>query len=88
MDNQQGPTVKDMELGSMLYSSLDWRGVWGRMDACICMDESLHCSPETITTVIMTITQYKTKSLKTYIAFPENKGDALSQTGSWLKDQK
>ena len=42
----------------------------------ICMDESLHCSPETITTVIMTITQYKTKSLKTYIAFPENKGDA------------
>ena len=23
--------------------------VWGRMDTCICMAESLHCSPETIT---------------------------------------
>ena len=40
MDNQQGPTMKNMELGSMLYSSLDWY-------ICICMAESLHCSPET-----------------------------------------
>ena len=33
----------------MLCGSLDVRGVWGRMDTCIWMAESLHCSPETIT---------------------------------------
>ena len=29
----------------------DWSGggVWERMDTCICMAESLHSSPETIT---------------------------------------
>ena len=46
----------------MLCGSLDGRGVWGRMDTCmagvgvhvscgyICMAETFHCSPETITT--------------------------------------
>ena len=29
-------------------SSLDGRGIWGRMETCICMAESLHCSLETI----------------------------------------
>ena len=29
----------------MLCASLDGRGVW-RMDTCICMAESLRCSPE------------------------------------------
>ena len=24
-------------------------GVWGRMDTCVCVANSLHCSPETIT---------------------------------------
>ena len=32
--------------------SLDGRGVWGRMDTCLCMAESLHCSPETTTTLL------------------------------------
>ena len=32
----------------MLCGNLDGRGVWGRMDTCICMAESLPCSPETI----------------------------------------
>ena len=41
-----------MELCSMLHGSLDERGVRGRMDTCICMAESLHCSPETITTLL------------------------------------
>ena len=27
-----------------------WEGVWGRMDTCICMAESLCCLSETITT--------------------------------------
>ena len=35
----------------MLCGSLDGRGVWGRMDTCIRMAETLHCSPEAITTL-------------------------------------
>ena len=32
---------------SQCYASLDGRGVWWRMDTCICMAESLQCSRET-----------------------------------------
>ena len=39
MDNQQGPTVQHRELCSLLCSSLDARGVWGRMNTCVCMAE-------------------------------------------------
>ena len=53
LDNQQGPTVQHMELPSMLCGSLDGRRVWGEMDTCICMIESLHCSPETIITLFV-----------------------------------
>ena len=38
-----------MELYSMLCGSLDGRGVWGRMDTCVCMVECFCCSPETVT---------------------------------------
>ena len=50
MGNQQGATVQHMGRSSVLCGSLDGRGVWGRSDTCICMAESLRCSPETITT--------------------------------------
>ena len=43
MDNQQGPVVYHMELCSMLCGSLDGRGVWERMDTCICMDQRSNC---------------------------------------------
>ena len=36
----------------MSCGSLDRREVWGRMDTCICMAESLHCSPEMITALL------------------------------------
>ena len=36
----------------MLYASLDGRGVWERMDTCICTAESLCIPPETITWLI------------------------------------
>ena len=42
-------------LCSMLCGSLDGKGVWGRMDTCMCMAESLHCSHETVT---MMLTEY------------------------------
>ena len=32
---------------------------WGRMDTCIFMAESLHCSPETITKLLITPVQNK-----------------------------
>ena len=53
MDNQQGPTAYHRELWSSLCASLDGRGVWGRMDACLCMAGSLCCSPGTITTLLI-----------------------------------
>ena len=40
------------ELCSVLYGSLDGRGVWERMDPCICIAESLCYPPETITTLL------------------------------------
>ena len=43
----------------MLCSSLDERGVWGRMDTCVCTPKSLDCPPETITTLLMAILWYK-----------------------------
>ena len=36
---------------SMLRGKLDGRGVWGRMDTCVCVAESLCCPSETITTL-------------------------------------
>ena len=53
-----------MELYSMLCGSLNGRGVWGRKDTSTCMAESLACSPETITTLLIGYTSYKTKGLK------------------------
>ena len=35
-----------MELCSMLCGSLGGRGVWGRMDTCMCLTESLCCHPK------------------------------------------
>ena len=50
ISNQQGLTIEHRDLCSVLCGSLDGRGVWRRMDTCICMAESLCCSPETIST--------------------------------------
>ena len=38
---------------SVLRASLDGRGVWERRDTCVCMAESLCCSPETITALLI-----------------------------------
>ena len=53
LENQQGPAVEHKELCSMSCGSLDGRGVWGRMDTCLCMAESLCCSSETITALLV-----------------------------------
>ena len=66
MDNQEGPTIQHMELCSVLFGSLHWRGVWERMDTCIhgCMAEFLYCSPETVTTLLISYTPTKNKKLR------------------------
>ena len=51
MDNQWTYCIAQ-ELCSTLCGSLDERGVWGGMDTCICVTESLHCSLE-ITTMLL-----------------------------------
>ena len=51
MDDQQRPIVEHTELCSVLCAGLDGRGTWGRMDTCICMSKSFHCSSERITTL-------------------------------------
>ena len=37
----------------MLPNSLNERGVWGRMDTCVCLAESLCCSPEIVTMLLI-----------------------------------
>ena len=53
MENQQGPAGEHRELCSMSRGSLDGRGVWGRMDTCVCIAESLCCPPEITTTLLI-----------------------------------
>ena len=49
---------------AMLCVSLDGTPVWGRMDTCICLAESLHCSPETTTTLLVGYTPIQNKKFK------------------------
>ena len=53
MDNQQRLIVKDMEFCSTLCARLSGRGVWGRINTSVRMAESLCCSPETTTTLLV-----------------------------------
>ena len=53
-----------MELCSTLNGRLDGRRVWGRMDTCTCMAESLQCSSATTTTLVISFTPIKIKSSK------------------------
>ena len=52
MDNQQGPTVWHVELLTVMWQP-GWEGRWRRMDTFTYMAESLSCSPETITTLLI-----------------------------------
>ena len=53
-----------MELCLMLCGILDGRGVWGRMDTCVCMAEPLCCSPETVTALLIGNILTQNKKLK------------------------
>ena len=45
-------------------ASLDGRGLWGRMDTCICTAESLQGSPESTEHCLLALPIYKIRSLK------------------------
>ena len=49
IDKQEGPTVQHRELYSIFYNNLDGKRIWKRMDICMCITESLCCTPETNT---------------------------------------
>ena len=53
-----------MGLCSILCGNLDGRGVWGRMDTCKFMAESLCCSLETVTTLLIGYTPIQITKLK------------------------
>ena len=77
--------LQHMELCSVLCVRLDGRGVWGRMDTCICMAESLHCLPETITTLLISYTpmQNKQKRLELWLLGKESKKDSKIESPIW-----
>ena len=61
-------TNKDLQysigISAQYYVAAWMEGVWGEMDTCICMAESLRCSPETITTLLIDYTPIQNKKLK------------------------
>ena len=71
MENQQGPAVQHRGLYSVSCGSLDGRGIWGKMDTCTSVAESLHCSPETVTSLLMNDSPMQNKKFK--ILFKEKK---------------
>ena len=73
MGNQQGPTVQHRKLFSVMWQpEWDWvllglgQGLdfEGRMDTCTCMAESLRCSPETTTTLLIDYTPIQSKEFE------------------------
>ena len=73
MENQQGPAGQHRALCSKSCGSLDGRGVWGRMDTCTCVAEPLHCSPETITSLLMNYSPMQNKKFKILFKFKKKK---------------
>ena len=53
MENQQGPAGQHRGLCSMSCGSLAGRGVWGSVDTCVCVPESLCCPAETVTALLI-----------------------------------
>ena len=75
------------ELCLVLCGSLDGKGVWGKMDKCICMAESVCCPPQTITALS---TDYQFSSVQSLsrvqlfaTAWTAARQASLSITNSW-----
>ena len=53
-----------MELCSMICGPLDERELWGRLETCIRLAEFFHCSPKTITILLIDSTPIGNKKFK------------------------
>ena len=84
MVNQQGHTVQHVKLCLMLCGSLDGRGIWERIDTCICMVESFHCSPETITTLVINCTPIWASLVVQQVKNPSANAGDIKDMGSIL----
>ena len=62
----------------MFCGSLDGRGVWGRVDACVCLAESLRRVPETITALSIRYTPTQTKKFKSALPTAHKPAPSLS----------
>ena len=75
-----------------------WKGIWGRRDTRTCMAESLRCSPETITTLLIGCTPKQTNKKSLQMVFDYHPNTTiffrciLSNTGfsrlGWGFDQR
>ena len=70
-DGASRVSVTHMELCSVLLlcASLDERRAWGRMDTCICISESLCCSPATTTTLLIGYSPIQNRKVKVFFFF-------------------
>ena len=59
-----------------------WEGFWGRMDTCICMVDSPHCSPETTTILLIDYTPIQNKSLKFFLKKAKGDGKKPGDEGA------
>ena len=67
----------------VLCGSPDGRGVWRRMDTCVCMSESLRCSPGAITTSFIDYTPIQNKK-----SFKIDTDSHTQKTNLWLPKGK
>ena len=56
IDNQQRPTVQHRERCSIFCNNLNQKRIWKRIDTCIHITESLCCTHETNTTLLINYT--------------------------------
>ena len=78
LDNQEGHIAHGTLLNVMW--NLDGRGVWGRMDTCICMAESLLCASEPMTALLISYTPMQNKKFKN-----KQKQNHALQEDKWTK---
>ena len=81
---QQGPTVSHRKPCSVLCGSLHGREFGGEWIHGYCMDESLCCPPETITTLLIGCTPIQNKKLNKIKRGEKNEGTQKS-TVSFMK---
>ena len=68
----------------MLRGSLVGKGVWGKMNTCMYMAESLCGSPETVTTLLISDTPIQNKKVKLIINKIATKNKLLDDTKTSL----